>query len=96
MSQGIELLCDSHHGQFIPQIMASRLQDNGWIGLGSCVDDCTDPTNEFYWEAWEQILSNASFADENKNTWYLWQDGDLFAYCEELMTSEEKQHFFDD
>ena len=29
----MELLCDSHHGQYIPQIMARRLFDAGWSGI---------------------------------------------------------------
>ena len=29
----MELLCDSHHGQYIPKIMARRLYDAGWFGV---------------------------------------------------------------
>ena len=29
----MELLCDCHHGVYIPQIMARRLFDAGWSGI---------------------------------------------------------------
>ena len=29
----IELLCDSHHGVYIPQIMIQRLLDAGWTKI---------------------------------------------------------------
>jgi hypothetical protein len=78
----MELLCDSHHGQFIPQITARRLYDAGWSGveLGDVVELEAGPYDfEWYWETWEGILNSAQFKDENGNVWYLHHDGDLFA-----------------
>ena len=78
----MELLCDSHHGVYIPQIMARRLYDAGWSGI--TLDDVIqleiDPyEGEWYWETWESILNNAQFIDENGETWYLHHDCDLWA-----------------
>lgn len=96
MSQGIEILCDSHHGQYIPKIMIKRLIDNGWQGItDENVDDCRYPDQEWYWEAWNDVVNNANFADENGNVWGLYHNGDLFAVCYDLMTEEEKQNFFE-
>ena len=78
----MELLCDSHHGQFIPQIMARRLLDAGWSGidLGDVVELEAGPYEfEWYWETWEGVLNSARFMDENGVIWYLHHDGDLFA-----------------
>ena len=76
----MELLCDSRHGQFIPQIMGERLLNAGWKGIEQKDVDClADTENEWYWEAWESILNNAQFIDENGETWYLHHDGDLWA-----------------
>ena len=78
----MELLCDSHHGQFIPQIMARLLFDAGWSGidLGDVVELEAGPYDfEWYWDTWIDILNNAQFKDENGEIWYLHQDGDLFA-----------------
>ena len=78
----MELLCDSHHGVYIPQIMARRLYNAGWSGI--TLDDVfqleIDPyEGEWYWETWEGVLNNAQFKDENGTIWYLHHDGDLFA-----------------
>lgn len=77
----IDMLCDSHHGIYIPNIMAQRLVDHGWEGISKdSLADCNDgPDNEFYWDSWTDILDNASYTDEHGNQWMLDQDGDLFA-----------------
>lgn len=53
-----------------------------------------NPEDEWYWEAWSWILDNAKYTDENGNVYRLWQDGDLWAYCFEKMTSEEQNFGF--
>ena len=78
----MELLCDSHHGQFIPQIMARRLHDAGWswIELEDVVELEAGPyESEWYWDTWNNILDNAVYIDENSQKWFLYHDGDLFA-----------------
>ena len=81
MTKTIEILCDSHNGVFIPQIMIDRLISAGWKGIDS--DDILTiqmgPDGEWYWEAWETVLNNATFEDENGVEWRLFHDGDLFA-----------------
>tara|TARA_Y100000034_G_C6910629_1_gene425136 strand:+ start:26501 stop:26794 length:294 start_codon:yes stop_codon:yes gene_type:complete len=96
MSKGIQILCDSHHGQYIPKIMINRLVDKGWQGVEQIdIDELRDECNEWYWESWNNVENDAFFIDENGYKWQLWLNGDLFAYCEELMTEEEKQNFFE-
>lgn len=78
----MELLCDSHHGVYIPQIMARRLYDAGWAGitLDDVIELESDPyESEWYWETWEGILNSAQYTDEKWIVWYLYHDGDLFA-----------------
>jgi hypothetical protein len=58
--------------------------------------DAIDPDSEYYRESWEWILNNAKYVDENGNVFRLHQDGDLWAYCYELMTNEEKKNLFDE
>lgn len=55
--------------------------------------DAADPDNEWYWEAWDWILNNAQFTDEDGNVYRLHQDGDLWGICAERMTDEEKSNF---
>lgn len=65
-----------------------------WHGItAENVVDCQDPYNEWYWEAWESILNNAYWIDTNGFRWCLYQDGDLWAICYELLTDEEKENF---
>jgi hypothetical protein len=52
------------------------------------------PEAEWYWDAWESILTRAKHVDPDGNVWLLSQDGDLFAYCEDLMTEDEYADFF--
>lgn len=81
----MELLCDSHHGQFIPQIMARRLHNSGWFGveIEKVVELEAGPyDNEWYWDTWNDILNSAVYTDENGQKWYLHHDGDLFAATE--------------
>lgn len=78
----MELLCDSHHGQYIPKIMARRLYDAGWSGLD--LDDVIEleagpDESDWYWDTWNDVLNVAQFTDENGVVWFLHHDGDLFA-----------------
>ena len=77
----MELLCDSHHGIYIPQIMIRGLVDADWAGVPDwCVPVLgAGPDAELYWDAWEQVLDHATFTDADGSVWYLWQDGDLWA-----------------
>ena len=94
---GIEILLNDSRGVYIPQNFAENFIMSDW----GVADDTRDillagPTseNEWYWEAWEQVLNNASYVDAGLNTWRLWQEGDLFAYCVELMSDQEYADFF--
>lgn len=94
---GIEILLDDSRGVYIPQNFAEMFDMKTW-GIS---DDTRNillagPTseNEWYWEAWENVLSNASYIDTAGNKWLLWQEGDLFIHCVELMTDREYADFF--
>ena len=51
------------------------------------------PDHEYYWETWDDVLSNARYVDEEGNKYFLSQDGDLWALCYDRMTDEEKLNF---
>jgi len=51
------------------------------------------PDHEYYWETWDDVLSNAHYVDEEGNKYFLIQDGDLWALCYDRMTDEEKLNF---
>lgn len=56
-------------------------------------EDAANPEAEYYWEAWDWILSNARFVDEDGNVYNLHQDGDLWGLCYDRMSDEEKSNF---
>ena len=91
---GIELLLSDNRGVYIPRDFADF--GGNWDGVSA--EDIeilqAGPDHADYWEAWSAIERDASYTDEKGNVWRLYQDGDLFAYCEPLMTDEEYYNFF--
>jgi hypothetical protein len=93
MSLGLELLLSDSRGIYIPRDWATYCQDMDNVTAEDMEILKTGPEHEHYWEAWNDVLQNA-FSVVNGKVWRLWQDGDLWAYCEELMTDEEYENFF--
>lgn len=102
---GIELWLDDHRGIYIPRDFARGFDLSKFTGLPEDVaelakgppggldsdgDGC-DPDR--YWDIWTDVLDNATFTDPKGNVWRLYQDGALFAICDELMTDEERENF---
>ena len=93
---GLEILLDSSRGVYIPQAWAKECACvDGWRvnHAGFDLEDLSilldGPENEWYWEAWQDVLDHAEYVDKDGRVWRMYQDGDVFAYCEELMTDEE-------
>lgn len=95
--QAIELFFDSNRGRYIPQNFVQEMDLSRWHGISKwAIETCAaGPDHEYYWEAWTDILDNATMEHEG-HTYQLWQDGDVFLYCIELMTDEEKLNLFGD
>jgi hypothetical protein len=57
----INLLIDSCRGIYIPQHFATSFDLSQWKGIDKeAVEILSDVDNEFYWEAWDSVLSNAT------------------------------------
>jgi len=92
---GIQILVGDHYGVYVPQrFMEAFYYDKFNVSEANRIILSEGPDNEFYWEAWDDVLRTAEYIDENDNKWYLYHIGDLFLYCEELMTEEERDNFF--
>ena len=90
----IEILLSDARGIYIPRDFVTDFDLKAW-GISGHPDDiaaCSDPENEWYWEAWASILDSASFVATNGDVYTLYQDGDLLAVCYERMTEEEKEN----
>ena len=90
---GIEILLSDSRGVYIPRDFALYYEDMDGVSAEDMETLKAGPDAEWYWEAWDSVLSNAK-REINGKVWRLYQDGDLFAYCEELMTDEEYYGFF--
>jgi hypothetical protein len=95
---GMELLLNDSRGVYIPQNFA---EFDHSIRSWNIDEDDNDlvilrqgPEAEYYWDAWDSILGRAAFTDSKGNIWHLYQDGDLWAYCEALMSDEDYEQFF--
>jgi len=86
----VALLLSDARGIYIPRDFVQGFDLTRWQGITQeNIDACSNPENEWYWDAWTSICDNATFT-ENGHVWRLEQNGDLWACCVELMSDEEK------
>jgi hypothetical protein len=95
---GIDLLVSDRNGVYIPQIFAG-FDFTNWSGIDSedievLLRGPNHEDSQNYWDVWDAVTRDAYHTDTNGNVWRLWQDGDLWIYCEALMTDEEYYNFF--
>jgi len=96
---GCDIVLSDRHGVYIPQMFAENLEGSkSWEGYDPKDVEILlrGPNVDGYWETWQNILDNACYVDPKGNRWHLHQDGDLFVYCWELMTREEKENLFNE
>jgi hypothetical protein len=96
---GVEILLSDNRGIYIPQDFVRNYDVTLWGFAADDEDIATlreGPDNEWYWDAWNNVLTRAVYirGNDGEQRWLLSQDGDLFAYCEALMTYDEKVDFF--
>ncbi len=78
----IELLLSDNRGIYMPHDFADNF---AWDGISEEDKEILkNPDHEHYWEAWENVLHSASYADKDGHVWSLYQDGDLFAIREDI------------
>jgi hypothetical protein len=95
MSKGLLLLINDNQGIFIPQTFAEKYGDNWFLVNSDALDIVKEgPNHPQYWDAWSDVLDDAYLRDNDGNRWKLWQDGDLWMVCNELMTDAEYENFF--
>lgn len=82
MDKMLAILLDGSVGIYLPREFAKRF--GNWQGIDP--EDLAilheGPDHPDYWEAWDAVLSSASYTDDQGKTWTLYQDGDLFAVRE--------------
>ena len=81
------LFCDGSSGIYIPQRFAREVVRECVTGVSDedyeTLERGPEPSNEWYWEAWEMVLNNAELTDTVTGVkYFLHQDGDLWALPE--------------
>lgn len=89
----VELLLSDARGVYIPRDFATGFDMAAWHVKPDDAEILANPDHEWYWEAWNDVLNYAYYIDNEGNKYHLMQDGDLWAYCYELMTDKEKHNF---
>ena len=93
--QAVNLLLSDCRGIKIPQDFYNNFDLSKWhIKKSYFLNNLNDCYSENYWNAWEEVLDNAYYLDDNGNKFVLYQDGDLFGICYEIMTDSERLEFF--
>ena len=90
----IELLLSSDRGIYIPRAFIEGFNPIEWGIKQDDIKDCSDPSNEYYWDAWENILNTARYTAADGRVYSLYQEGSLWAVCYDSMTDKERQDFF--
>ena len=96
---GISLMISDSHGVYVPQVFAEKYDRSVWGPISDWAWENIElgpdhENSQSYWDAWQEILDGASHTDENGNVWRLYQEGDLWAFCDALMTDDEYEQFF--
>ena len=93
--QAINLLLSNCRGVKIPQDFYNNFDLEKWhIKKSYFLNSLNEVHSENYWSAWEEVLNNAYYLDDDGNKFVLYQDGDLFGICYEIMTDSERLEFF--
>jgi hypothetical protein len=82
------LIADSHHGQYIPQLITKgELNNPLWDWSEVSEEDInsllTGPEDDFYWEAWNNAESQIKITSEEGVKYFLCQNDDLWAIPED-------------
>ena len=76
------LVLSDSYGIYIPQLWCADVTEADAKRLGlnwGDVKTCqAGPYGEWYWEAWQAILTDCVMTDDEGVTWRLYQDGDLW------------------
>jgi hypothetical protein len=90
----MNLISDAN-GIYIPKMFAEQFFN--WEGISE--EDLATlkrgPEDVGYWDAWDDVLANASHVDERGHLWRLQQEGDLFAVCWKLVNEAREEQFYD-
>ena len=89
----VTLILSDARGIYIPRDFVASVDCSAWGISPQDAKTLENPENAGYWDSWADVLDNAKYVSGDGDVYRLWQDGDLFIYCFENMTAEEKKNF---
>jgi len=94
-----ELLTDSHHGIYCPQLTVKALapiyqEQIKAKHFESFEAVCNGPDSEWYWGSWEDIL-NMTFVTPTGQKWSIYQNEDVWAVPACFARSKAANEFFE-
>ena len=97
--RGMDLIISDANGVYIPKIFAEASAIAEGFGWEISEEDReilkVGPEHEHYWETWDDVLASAKYMDEKGYVWRLYEDGDLFVACWELINEAREEKFYD-
>lgn len=85
-----QLLLSDSRGIYIPRDFYKEYILELWNLKPDNYPALADPDNQFYWDDWCDLLDKAKHIDQNGDTWYLHQDGNLWAVNRSLLNDVEQ------
>ena len=75
----IEVVVDGGYGVYAPQVFIEKYQSRlHGVDVDDIISLLNGPEDEWYWEAWENVLDNGVLEDDDGNKWRIYQDQDIF------------------
>ena len=87
----LEMLIDSHHGVYIPQIFAQYFEEQVRKHDPEIADILlSGPDHEDYWESWAQLIDYSDFVliNDKGERYTVTQNEDVWAYPEDMEIPE--------
>lgn len=84
------LLIDGLNGQYVPRQFARNYDMDEWnVRPEDVAILLAGPDHDEYWDTWDHVLQHAWYENNMGVKYVLWQDGDLWSYCEEEQDENE-------
>jgi len=94
--EDVVLLADSHHGIYIPQLVVQQYLEHPMWDWSKVSKEDIDSVlaghdNEWYWEAWEDIMCEVKVVDEDGTEYMIMYNEDLWLLPTSISEEEIEQ-----
>lgn len=94
--EDVVLLADSHHGVYIPQLVVQQYLEHPMWDWSKVSKEDIDSVlaghdNEWYWEAWDDIMCEVKVVDEDGTEYMIMYNEDLWLVPTSISEEEIEQ-----